>query len=142
MRDLHNNIAFVEAIAPAVYAADTTPASLDLAGFNSAEIVIQAGAGGISFTSTNKIEFSLTHSDDNATFTPVTAADLLGLNSVTGGVILAFTAAKAATSVHKVGYVGGRRYLKLLADFSGTHGTGTALSAILVKAHAASRPVS
>lgn len=32
-----------------------------------------------------------------------------------------------------VRYIGGKRYLKLLADFGGTHATGTALSATLVK---------
>jgi hypothetical protein len=33
--------------------------------------------------------------------------------------------------VQKIGYIGGKGYLKLTADFSGTHGTGTGISAVL-----------
>ncbi|AWK85035.1 hypothetical protein [Azospirillum thermophilum] len=140
MRDMYSNVAVVEAIAPSVYTADTTPASIDLAGFNAATIVMSIGAGGITFTNSNKIEFVLTHSDDDTTYTNVTASDLLGVTSVSNGIVKALTAAKAASDVTKIGYVGGRRYLKLLADFSGTHGTGTGISAVVVKGHPAVYP--
>ena len=43
------------------------------------------------------------------------------------------TAAHAAATVQKLAYIGGKRYLKLLADFSGTHGTGTPISATVIK---------
>ena len=35
--------------------------------------------------------------------------------------------------MQKIGYIGGKPYLKLLADFSGTHGTGTPVSALVVR---------
>jgi hypothetical protein len=38
--------------------------------------------------------------------------------------------------VQKIGYIGGKRFLKLLADFSGTHGTGTPISATLIEEYA------
>ena len=142
MRDLQSNIGAVQALAPAVYEADNTPAVVDLLGFNSAAIVLHIGAGGITFTGTNKIEFKLTHSDDDSTYTAVTLDDVQGVASVgTGGIIKALTAAHATADVTKLGYVGNRRYLKLLADFGGTHSAGTPLSAIVIKGHAASRPV-
>lgn len=142
MRDLHHNIGVAEAIPAAAYDADNTPATVDLAGFESAAIVLAIGAGGITFTTTNKVEFKLTHSDDDSTYEAVTAADVQGVETVgTGGIVKALTAAHATASVSKIGYVGGRRYLKLLADFSGTHGTATPIAASVIKGNALDKPV-
>jgi len=136
MRDLVNSLAAAVAIPAASYAADNTPGAVDLLGFESAVIAIHVGVGGITFDGTNKVEFKLTHSDDDATYTAVTAADVQGVDSVgAGGIIKSLTAAHAAADITKIGYVGGKRYLKLLADFSGTHGTGTPIAAEVIKGH-------
>lgn len=130
MKDMHSGVSTAILIAAATLAADNTPPAVDLQDFNAAEIILAIGAGGITFSGTNKIEFKLTHSDDDSTYEPVTAADLLGVTSVgTGGIVKALTSAHAAAGVYRFGYVGGKRYLKLLADFSGTHGTGTPIAA-------------
>lgn len=142
MRDLVHNIAVVTAIAPAVLAADNAPAALDLLGFDSAALSIHIGAGGINFTGSNKVEFRLTHSDDDATYDAVTIEDVQGISVVgTGGIVFTLSAAHPDATIHKVGYVGYRRYLKLLADFSGTHGTGTPIAATLIKGIPRSAPV-
>lgn len=141
MRDLISNIGLAIAIPPAVYAADNTPAAVDLLGFASAAIVVEVGVGGITFSGTNKVEFKLTHSDDNVTYDAVTDDDVQGVTVDSGGIVRSLVAAHAAPSVVKVGYVGNRRYLKLLADFSGTHGTGTPISALVIKGNPADRPV-
>lgn len=142
MRDLYSNIGFAVAIDAAALSADNTPAAVDLLGFDSAVIAIHVGVGGITFTGTNKIEFKLTHSNDNVTYDAVTVDDVQGLASVgTGGIIKSLITAHAAADVTKVGYVGGRRYLKLLADFSGTHGSPTPIAASVVKGDAKSKPV-
>lgn len=142
MRDLHNNLGLSIALPAAEYDADNTPAAIDLLGFESALIAISVGVGGITFSGTNKIEFKLTHSDDDSDYSAVTVDDVQGLSAVgTGGIILALTSAHASPSVTKVGYVGGKRYLKLLADFSGTHGTETPIAALVVKGNAHERPV-
>jgi len=142
MRDLFNNLGLSVAIPAAAYDADNTPAAIDLQGFEGALVAISVGAGGITFSGTNKIEFKLTHSDDDSSYVAVTDADVQGLASVgAGGIILALTSAHASASVTKVGYVGGKRYLKLLADFSGTHGTATPIAATVIKGHAHNRPV-
>ncbi|MGD9938618.1 MAG: hypothetical protein AB7T74_02330 [Clostridia bacterium] len=134
MKDLHSQIDVVELIPAATYAADNTPAAVDLLGFESAEVAIAVGAGGITFTTTNKVEFKLTHSDDNSSYAAVTADDLLGVSSVgTGGIVKSLIAAHATADVSRFGYRGGKRYLKLLADFDGTHGTGTPIAAVVVK---------
>ncbi len=134
MRDLYNNIEVVEAIAPEALDDDNTPAAIDLQGYGSADVVIHVGVGGITFDDTDKVEFKLTHSDDDSTYTAVDVDDVQGLDSVgTGGIIYDLTAEHAAATVTEVGYVGGKRYLKLLADFDGTHGTATPMSAVVVK---------
>jgi hypothetical protein len=135
MRDIHTGMFISTLIVNATYSADTTPVSVDLQTYDAAEIVIACGAGGITFTTTNKIEFVLTHSDDNSTFVNVTDADVLGVTGLTTtGIIKSLVAALASGGVFRFGYKGGRRYLRLLADFSGTHGTGTPIGAYAILA--------
>ena len=61
MRALVNSIAASVLIPAATYAADNTPAKVDLLGFEGAVIAIHIGVGGITFDGTNKVEFKLTH---------------------------------------------------------------------------------
>ena len=145
MRDLASNISPVVVFGPVTINADNTPAAIDLQGFDSATLLLGIGIGGVTFNSTDKIEFVLTHSDDNVTYNNVSVTDLVGKDapvSVTGGIIKSLTAAHAAAAQYEFGYVGGKRYLKLLADFSGTHNTGTPLSAVIIKGHANNAPTS
>lgn len=127
----------VVSIVPAVLTADNTEITVDTANWRSATVETIVGAGGITFSTTNKVEFKLTHSDDDVTYTAVEATDVImpyGETLGTGGIIRSLIAAKAAadTVAHKVGYIGKKRYLQLLADFSGTHGTGTAIAANII----------
>ena len=141
MKDMHSSVTAIVAIAAATLAADNTPPSIDLQGYNAAEILLAIGAGGITFSGTNKIEFKLTHSDDDSTYEAVTAADMLGIDTVgDGGIIKALTSAHATASVYRFGYVGSKRYLQLLADFSGTHGTGTPIAAVALLGHGHDNP--
>lgn len=141
MRDLISHIGLVNVITPAVLAADNTPVGIDLAGYDSAALLIHVGAGGITFNGTNKVEFKLTHSDDDSTYEPVTADDVQNATVDAGGIVYALKAAHPDTTVSKIGYIGNKRFLKLLADFSGTHGTGTPISAVLIKGNARHSPV-
>lgn len=141
MRDVHSHMLAAVAIGAAALDADNTPPAIDLQGYQAAEILLAIGVGGITFDATNKIEFKLTHSDDDVTYTAVTVVDMLGLESVgTGGIVKSLTAAHAAAAVYRFGYKGGRRYLKLLADFSGTHGSGTPIAATVLKMKGADTP--
>jgi hypothetical protein len=129
-------------IANATYAADTTPTSVDLAGYGSCTILLNVGAGGITFSGTNKVEFVLTESDDNSTFTNVADADVIHSTlTVSSGIISNLIVAHASATAERIGYKGSKRYLKLLADFSGTHGTGTPIAATALLGHPLSGPV-
>lgn len=134
-REMATSTAPVVMIGAATLSADNTPTAIDLQGCQEATILLNVGVGGITFTTTNKIEFVLTHSDDDVTYTNVTTAELTGADAttVTSGIIKSLTAAHAAAAVYEFGYIGTKRYLKLLADFSGTHATGTPICATVVK---------
>jgi len=140
MKDLHSGMTALVAIGAATLSADNTPAAIDLQDYEAAELVLAIGAGGITFNGTNKIEFVLTHSDDDSTYANVADADMLGVSSITDGIIKALTSAHAAAAVYRFGYVGGKRYLKLLADFSGTHATGTPIAATVLGGQAYDNP--
>jgi len=145
MRDLRSKIDSVVAIGAAALAADNTPAAIDLRGFDAAAVEFVVGVGGITFSATNKVEFKLTASDDDSTYTAVADADVdlteSNITTVgTGGIVYSLIAAHAAATVVNIGYTGGKRYLKLLADFSGTHGTATPMAAQIIKALPADAP--
>jgi len=142
MREQSNSIKIVSAIDPAVYSADTTPVAIDRQGFASATFAIHVGAGGITFNGTNKIEFLLEDSYDGTDWSPVWARDVVGPTlTADDGVVLALKSAHADPSVTKFGYIGDARFVRLTADFSGTHGTGTALSAVAIFGRPAHAPV-
>lgn len=140
MRDMHSGVSVATLIAAATLDADNTPPAVDLLGYQGAEILLAIGAGGITFSASNKIEFTLTHSDDDSTYTAVDDDDMLGVTGITDGIIKALTAAHATAASYRFGYRGGKRYLKLLADFSGTHGTGTPIAAMVLKGHGDVQP--
>ena len=130
------------AISPAVLDADNTPTALDTLNWRSATVCTNVGIGGITFDATNKLEIKLLHGDDTtygnavaveATDVIMPSGETLGAN----GIIRSFTAAKAAadTAAHEVGYIGKKRYLYLLLDFSGTHGSGTPIAVAIRLGH-------
>lgn len=127
MRDLTSNLGTVQAIGPAVHAATITGGALDLLGFGSAVLVVNTGAivGDGAFTAKLQESDTTTSGD----FTDVAAEHLQG----------AFPATLAADAVVKVGYGGFKRYLR--AVFTKNSGTSIAAGAVLVKGHAAERPV-
>lgn len=142
MRDLKNNIGVVQSLAPAVRTADADGSAVDLQGFESATVIIDMGAEGITLSATDKIEIELEHSDDNSTWTDVTSSnDVIGATPDSSGKIATFDANGEIPAISAVGYIGGKRYIRAVANFSGTHGTGTPLSVSVIKGHYRHNPV-
>ncbi|MBU4529715.1 MAG: hypothetical protein KUA43_08555 [Hoeflea sp.] len=128
MRDLSHNIGVVAAVVPQVLAATDTSAAIDLKGFDSAALVVNTGAIVSSGNFTAKLQESDTTTSED--FADVAAADLIGT----------LPAALAASTVYKQSYIGNKRYIRTV--ITKNSGTSIAAGAVVVKGHAASRPVS
>lgn len=135
-RDLVNSVAVESTIDAAVLSSDSNGSGIDLQGFESATVSANLGTGGITFSGTNKIELKLEHSDDDSTYTAVTGENEVLEGSVdSNGVFFTANAADSTPAVPTIGYRGGKRYVRVVADFSGTHGSGTPVSVNVVKGH-------
>lgn len=113
---------------------DLTGTTVDLQGFGAASIHLHVGIGGITFDPTNRLDFVMEHSDDGSAWTAVVQGEVSGATVTGTGIVRALVAAKAAADVQEIDYIGNRRYIRLNADFSGTHGTGTPIGAVVVRA--------
>ena len=137
MKDLANNISIVQSIAPVVGTSDTNGTGVDLQFFESAVAVVDTGVEGDTLSSSVKIDFKLEDSDDNSTFTAVTSSLHVTDGSVdSNGIFLTLDANAETPQVTSIGYVGGKRYLRVVADFTGTHSNGTPIAATIIKGSA------
>lgn len=127
MREHHNNVGLVQSLIPAVIAATATQAAIDLAGFESALVLINTGAIASSGDFTVKLQESATTTSED--FTDVAAGDLVG----------SFPAALAADSLYKVAYSGAKRYIRTVI----TKNSGTSIIAgiFVAKGHPLTGPV-
>ncbi len=145
MRDLHNKIAHVAAVAPQTIAGSSlVSGDIDLAGFNAAEVVAFLGdideLGG-SPVGAAKLEVKLEHADDDGTGSPgayaeVGLAEVIGPSAVTGGIVASTT---GDNSFLEVGYLGDKRFLRVTLVPTGLTNGGP-ISALVVKGAARHAP--
>ncbi len=121
-RDLKSNVDAMQSLAPATRNANVNGTGADLRGFESAMVLFNVGAS-TDGTHTPSVE----ESDDDAAYTSVAAADLIGT-------LVNFT----ANSVQRVGYRGAKRYVRAQVNSSGT--TGADYGAVVLRGDAAQRP--
>jgi hypothetical protein len=132
MQDLSNKTAAVVSLAPANRTADANGTGIDLQFWESALVIAQAGAEGDTLSGSVYIQFKLEHSDDDSTYTAVAQADVAD-GTVSSGVFATIDANGEAPSVHQLSYIGGKRYIRVVDDRTGTHTNGTPTSAVVVK---------
>jgi len=117
MRDLYNNIAVVHLLdAQDINATDTKSKILDLADFDGAAVAVNVGACGD--PDTGKSVLPVLQASDttaDADFEAVEAAEILG-----GFSLIDAAAEDQVTQV--AGYVGSKRYLRVLLDCTGAIG--------------------
>lgn len=139
MKDLYDNIETVSVLSPVVVTATATHTDIDLAGFNSACLLIDIGTdAGSGLGESNYWVFTLQDSDDGTTYANVETADMTDL-TVTSGVVLTVNTTDEDNTLYKLGYVGGKRYLQLVYTATGT--CSTVMSIVLVKGHPLDAPV-
>lgn len=117
MKDLKSNVDLAASIDPATYNSDQTGAGVDLRGYDSAMATMQSGVL-TDGTHTPKLQ----DSDDNSIFTDVAVSDLSG----------AF-ANLSANSVQRVGYRGGKRFVRVFVSSNGA--TGAVYGASILRGH-------
>ena len=137
MKDLANNISIIQSIAPVVGTSDTNGTGVDLQFFESATAVVDTGVEGDTLSTSVKIDFKLEDSDDNSTFSAVTSSLHVTDGSVdSNGIFLTLDANAETPQVTSIGYVGGKRYVRVVLAKTGTHSNGTPIGAIVVRGHA------
>lgn len=142
MKDQISDVSLEVTLTAAVRDADATGATVDRSGYGAVTHELLVGVGGITFDDTNKIEVVMEDSPDGSNWTAVGADDVNGADTddVASGIVKSFVAAHAAAAVYAFDYVGAERYSRIRLDYSGTHGAGTATSAIARKGEAFATP--
>ena len=141
MRDLSNNINPAVSVINAVKTAAANGTGVDLQGYESATILVDVGAEGDTLSSSVYFEISLEHSDDDSTYTDCAQADIIDGTISEGGIWLKLDGTAngnpdSAGGIFRVGYVGGKRYVRVVLAKTGTHSNGTPIGAIVVRGHA------
>ena len=93
MKDLANNLAVVQSLAPAVRTADANGTGIDLQGFESAMVLVDMGAEGDTLSSSVKIDFKLEESSDDSSYSAVTSSTAVTEGTVdSNGIFATFDA--------------------------------------------------
>ena len=126
MKDLYNNIDVAQSIAPVVGQNGSAPTAVevDLAGCNAAVFLISTGVEGSSLSGSNYWTWTMEHADDDGTgvagsYANVAAADVQGVTP-SSGVVLTIDADAETPQITKIGYVGGKRFVKITTAETGT----------------------
>lgn len=146
-RDLANNLGLAKMVTPEVITADKVGAIIDLQGFDSAAIEAFFGVSGDTLSGSVYLTALLEHGDDSG----LSDAAAVGVNDVvggaldpmvdSGGVFVLVDDPAEDDTIHKISYVGAKRYLRLTFDITGTHSNGIPVSATCIRGNADSRPV-
>tara|TARA_R100000808_G_C2153141_1_gene163075 strand:+ start:1222 stop:1686 length:465 start_codon:yes stop_codon:yes gene_type:complete len=141
MKDLSNNINPAVSIINAVKTAAGNGTGVDLQGYESATVLVDVGAEGDTLSGSVYFEVSLEHSDDNSTYSDCAQADIIDGTIAAGGIFLKLDGTTGgdpdtAGGIFRIGYVGGKRYVRVVLAKTGTHSNGTPIGAMIVRGHA------
>lgn len=124
-KDLYSNFAQTVAVVPAVLTATNTSAGVDLAGFESAAVLINTGA----LVGAAVFNVTLEESDASGSgYAAVAASKIQGT----------LPTPLAASSVYKLGYLGDKRYIRTVMTLAS--GTSLVVGAVVLKGNARTKP--
>jgi hypothetical protein len=141
MFDLSNNISPAISLKAAVTSANTTGTGVDLSGYNSATMIVDVGAEGVTLSGSVYFEIAIQHSDDNSTYTACTQADIIDGTIAASGIFYKIDGSGTGDPdttgiIYRVGYVGIKRYIRAVLTKTGTMATGTPIGVMVVRSHA------
>lgn len=130
-RSQNDSLTAVQSIDPVTLTGDANGTGVDLAGFESALVIVAVGESGDTLSGSVKVDLELEHSDDNSTWSDCAAADTVG--EVSAGNFGTIDAAAEDDACFQVAYVGGKRYIRPVINLTGTHTNGIPVGAVVVK---------
>lgn len=141
MFDLSNEISTAISLKAKVTTANTTGTGVDLSGYNSAVMIVDVGAEGDTLSSSIYYEIAIQQSDDDSTYAACTQADIVDGTIAASGIFYKIdgtTGGDPDTTgvIYRVGYVGGKRYIRAVLTKTGTHTNGTPVGAMVVRGRA------
>ncbi|MEU0584580.1 hypothetical protein [Streptomyces sp. NPDC006132] len=125
--DIKSHLSPAQSLRPAARTASANGVGVDLANYDAAVVVIDAGTW-----TDGTHTFALQESDDNSTFTAVAAADLDGAAPV-------FNDANDDDQVYEIGYHGIKRYLRVAVTVASAT-TGAVYSATVIRGKGRVKP--
>lgn len=136
MRDLYRNILVTQHYNPVTRSATTTSTTVDLQGYNSANVLFSLGQSGDTLSGSTYWSLKLTESDNDSTYTDVAVSDLTN-----GAATILVDSPSKDKTVYGFGYIGKKRYLRGVASPLGVHTNGTPIGIIALRGTAAYSPV-
>lgn len=139
MRDLHSNIHPVQLIAPVAARTDNTAIVsdiIDLQGYDGCAFVLNIGAN----TDTNATFAVLVEDGDESNLSDNAAVADTNLNGTEA--LAGFTAADDDNSCRKIGYAGGKRYVRVTVTPSGNDSGNIFVSGVAILGYPHNAPTS
>ena len=130
MKDIYHDLLVVKTIDPVLGKTTQTGAEVDLQGFEGALMAAHVGQSGDTLSGSIKMTVSFQESDTTTSgdFANVAAADLLG-----GANDVVIDDSTEDEVIVTRGYLGSKRYVRILVTYDGTHTNGTPISAVVIK---------
>jgi hypothetical protein len=145
LRELKNSLGVTSLLLPAAnLTADTNSSSVDTRGFDSTMVVAHVGNSADVLSGSVFIELELEESDDDSVWNDCADIDVLDVSSETTtntGTFALIDAPAEDSRPFKAAYIGNKRYVRLVVNVTGTHTSGTPISAVAVQGHAHQTPV-
>lgn len=129
-QDLYNRVSAAKTLAPEARTTSASGTAIDLQGYESAVALIEVGAW-TDGTHTYALQESDTTTDGD--FADVVDADLQGTEP-------AVASGSTENTVHKLGYLGDKRYLRVRVVITAGPSTGLASAATIVRSHGRHQP--
>lgn len=136
MKHIYKNILVSAVVSTATRTTTTTSSTIDMQGFQALSVIFAVGQSADTLSGSIYWVLKLTHSDDNVTFTDVTAAELQS-----GAATVTINSGSLDDTVYHFAYAGNKRYVKAVATASGTHTNGTPFSVLSLRGRPGYSPV-
>ena len=140
-RDLYSNLGVEVAIESETLDADKNGETIDTQGYSSLMFAVNVGESGDTLSGSVHVQLEVEESDDDSSWTDVDDADLTNVVDGTNDGTFAKIVLNGDQAAYLVGYKGSKRYVRVVANFTGTHTNGIPIGAVALLGHAELLPV-